>query len=173
MTIKYSNNSDANKWLKDYNKDYPIVINDKKYKTLEHYLQCRIYYYSCTKNEKEIYENIMELECNDDYYDFLNTVNSMYVKKLSIDYNMLYCDYLQCRIFKVLQYPHLLTDLLNCDEDFQEVIQCENIDSLDTEELYKFKKSLMHINCYIINGHKKDPWNVIKDMFKEGRISVG
>ncbi len=96
MTIKYSNNSNSNKWLKDYNKDYPIVINDKKYKTLEHYLQCRIYYYSCNKNDQEIYNDIMELECDEDYYDFLNSVNSLYVKNCPLI--MICCIAITCNV---------------------------------------------------------------------------
>lgn len=170
MTIKYSNNSKNNSWLKDYNYDYPLVIEDKKFKTLEHYLQYRIQYYSNRKNFDQVFHVLNRIE-NKNYSEFIKLVNNTLKKKVKINYDILYQDYLFARTQKIVQYPNLLNKLLETKDQLQEVINCDTT-KIQSDKQEEFQNSLMHIKCNNTKGPKEDPWNVIKSILEKGHISA-
>ena len=170
MTLEYSNNSKNNSWLKDYNYDYPVLIEDKKFKTVEHYLQYRIHYYSNRKNFDEVFHVLNRIE-NQSYSEFIKILNNTLKKKVKINYDILYQDYLFARTQKILQYPNLLQKLLETNEEVQEVINC-NTTQISSDKQEEFRNSLMHIKCNSTKGPKEDPWNVIKTILRKGRINA-
>lgn len=164
----YGNSIEGNNWMKDYNTDYPLTIDELHFPTLEHYLQYRRYCYIMdTENCNDFYNYLVSKKFSS-YYELLNYVNEEIpyykVRTLQGIYELLYQDYIFARLIKTLQYKEVKSYLHKLNKEHitpKQVEHCDTSSIMDDEEQELLKTSLMHIDCKTVHGNKKDPWIIV------------
>ena len=172
----YGNSIDGNDWMKDYNKEYPLTIDELHFPTVEHYLQYRRYCYTMGAEKcQEFYIYLVSKDFSS-YYELLNHVNEKipYHRSKSIEgiYELLYQDYVLVRLIKTLKNKEVKSCVYKMHKEHivpKQVEHCDTSSIIDPEEQELLKKTLMHIDCKSVYGNKKDPWIIIANLIAAQR----